>query len=92
VVRGELLGAAVLSVSAALVGVYIITQLNFPLFFDPSTGVAHLEVLLRRWAILNYVRVGLVGATLVLLLLALVSATRTGRPRSAQEGVREQRT
>lgn len=87
VVRGELLGAAILSVSAALLGVYIITQLNFPLFFDPSTGVARLEVLLWRWAILNYVRVGLVGVALVLLLLALVSATRTGRPRSAQEGV-----
>ena len=77
-----------LPISAALVGVYIITQLNFPLFFEVGTGAAQLEVLLRRWAILNYVRVGLVGVDLVLLLLALVSATRTGQPQSAQEGVR----
>ena len=87
VVRGKLLGAAVLSVSAALLGAYIITQLNFSLFFEPSTDVAQLEVLLRRWAILNYVRVGLVGAALVLLLLALVSATRSARTPSARDSV-----
>jgi hypothetical protein len=87
-VRGKLLGAAVLSVSAALLTAYIVTRLNFPLFFDPSTGVARLEVLLRRWALLNYVRVGLVGAALVLLLLALVSATRSARTPSSRDGVR----
>ena len=87
VVRGKLLGAAVLSVSAALLGAYIITQLNFSLFFEPSTDVAQLEVLLRRWALLNYVRVGLVGAALVLLLLALVSATRSARTPSARDSV-----
>ena len=86
VVRGELLGAAVLSASAALLGAYIITRLNFPLFFDPGTGVARLEVLLRRWALLNYARLGLVGAALVLLLLALVSATRSARTPSVRDG------
>jgi hypothetical protein len=35
-------------VSAALLGAYIITQLNFPLFYEPGTGVAQLEVMLRR--------------------------------------------
>lgn len=85
-VRGRLLGAA-LSVSAALLGAYIITQLNFPLFYEPGTGVAQLEVLLRRWALLNYVRVCLVGAALVLLLGALVSATRSARTTSARDGV-----
>lgn len=86
-VRGRLLGGAALSVSAALLGVYIITQLNFPLFYEPGTGVAQLEVLLRRWALLNYVRVCLVGAALVLLLGALVSATRSARTTSARDGV-----
>lgn len=88
VVRGELLGAAALSVSAALLGAYIITRLNFPLFFEAGAGAAQLEVLLRRWALLNQVRVGLVGAALVLLLLALVSTTRSARTPSARDGVR----
>jgi hypothetical protein len=48
-VRGRILGGAALSVSAALLGAYIITQLNFPLFYEPGTGVAQLEVMLRRW-------------------------------------------
>ena len=87
-VRGGLLGAAALSVSAALLGAYIISRLNFPLFYEPGTGAAQLEVLLRRWALLNHARVGLVGAALALLVLALVSATRSARTPGARDGVR----
>jgi hypothetical protein len=81
------LGAAALSVSAGLLGAYIITQLNFPLFYEPGTGVAQLEVMLRRWALLNYVRVCLGGAALVVLFVALVCATRSARTTSARDGV-----
>lgn len=93
VLRGRLLGAAVLSAGAVLLSVYIVTQLNLSLFFDPSTSADRLDALIRRWMLLNYGRLGLVGATLVLLLLALVSATRNARtrsmrPRGAQKGVR----
>jgi Domain of unknown function (DUF1772) len=87
VVHGELLGAAALSVSAALLGAYIVTRLNFPLFFEAGTGAARLEDLLGRWALLNHARVGLVGAALVLLLLSLISATRSARTPSARDGV-----
>ena len=87
-VRGGLLGAAALSVGAALLGAYVISQLNFPLFYEPGTGAAQLEVLLRRWALLNGVRVCLVGVALVFLLLALVTATRSARTASARDGVR----
>ena len=78
---------AALSVSAALLGAYIITQLNFPLFYEPGTGVAQLEDMLRRWALLNYVRVCLGGAALVVLFVALVCATRSARTTSARDGV-----
>ena len=78
---------AALSVSAALLGAYIITQLNFPLFYEPGTGMAQLEDMLRRWALLNYVRVCLGGAALVVLFVALVCATRSARTTSARDGV-----
>jgi hypothetical protein len=78
---------AALSVSATLLGAYIVTRINFPLFFEAGTGAARLEDLLGRWALLNHARVGVVGAALVLLLLSLISATRSTRTPSARDGV-----
>ena len=77
--------------SAALLGAYIITQLNFPLFYEPGTGVAQLEVMLRRWALLNYVRVCLGGAALVVLLGHSSAQREALEPQARETASNEQR-
>ena len=61
-----LLAAALLLTAAGALTAYIVARLNLGLFYEVQTEAAVVTALLRRWTLLNYVRIGLVGASLSL--------------------------